>query len=114
MGFYRDDHKNPGVKRPYFEIPGIVDEIEEWCKIEICIPNDDDYRRQFHDALTLLSMWFNFERTGDNKGKRVADVWKQIRDATDLLGSCEGGDCGCGDDGGCNDKMSDCGACGDD
>lgn len=104
-----DNHKNPGIKRAYFRLPEIRDEITEWCKIEICIPNDDDYRNNLNDVLTMLSNWAYFDRSGDQGGAKVAKVWKAIRDHTDLTGSCEG--CGCGDDGGCNDIMSDCGGC---
>jgi len=105
------DLKNPGIKRAYFPLPEIRDNITDWCKVEICIPDDDDYRILLSSVLDMLSTWAFYERTDDQGGTKVAKVWRKIRETTDLLGSCGG--CGCGDDGGCGQKMLDCGCCDD-
>lgn len=106
----KDERRNPGIKRSYLTVPAVVDNFDGYCKVEVCIPDDDDYRLLFYTAVNFLAQWFNYERTGNDNGAKVARVWKQIRDSIDLTGSCGCG-CGCGDDGGCADIINGCGDC---
>lgn len=114
-----DNHKNPGIKRAYFRLPVKRDQIDGWCKVELCIPDDDDYRALLSDVLDMLSTWTFYDRSEDKGAARVARVWRAIRRATDLKGQC-GDDCSGGDDcpdmdcddcEGCEDDCDDCEGC---
>jgi hypothetical protein len=45
--------------------------------IPVCIPipNDPQHRQNFLGAILALSRWYNYEQTGDTRGKIAADAW---------------------------------------
>lgn len=55
--------------------------------VSISIPNTEQDIRNFLGQLLTLSFWFNYERTGTDLGKQVADTWRDAM-AEVLIGAC--------------------------
>jgi microcystin-dependent protein len=82
--------KVPGIKRDYLKLPTVLDDFENWICVQLNIPDDDDYIRQFYDLFdTLLGMWFSYQRDDNQGGARVAKIWRQARQ-TIILEECTG------------------------
>lgn len=82
-----DDHKKPGIKRPYFPLPAIP-EPENYQCIKLSIPDDDDYRVAFISALQMLTYWFNWERNEAKTGTIVASVWREVVNHMSFKDAC--------------------------
>ena len=48
---------------------------ESYTCVSIEIPNTQQDVRNFLGQLLMLSQWFQYERTGNDLGKQVADTW---------------------------------------
>jgi len=59
---------------PNFEIPAVINPEKTRC-IQIEIPDDETWVRNFVGILSMPMFWFNWQRTGDTSGKQCADVW---------------------------------------
>lgn len=57
--------------------------------VSIKIPDTPQDVRNFLGQLLTLSQWFNYEKTGTNLGKLVADTWRDANESV-LIGVCEG------------------------
>jgi hypothetical protein len=70
----QDDRKNPGIKRPYFELP---EELPDGYRcVELQIPDGDEYHTQLVSLLEMLTKWYNWARDETHRGKMVADLWR--------------------------------------
>jgi len=67
--------------RPNFPIPAVIDPPKQCLQIEI--PNHPDWKSVISGLLFELTLWFNWERTGDTSGAECAAVWKQVYNSID-------------------------------
>lgn len=56
--------------------------------IQVTIPDDDEYLRQFYSIATLLTKWNSYAQDGGHKAADVAYIWKQAL----RLQDCETGE----------------------
>lgn len=82
--------KVPGIKTNRLKVPGIVDDVTDWICVQMNIPDDDDYIRQFYDLFDdYLGWWFNYHRDTVQGGARTAKIWRLARQ-TIQLDNCTG------------------------
>lgn len=62
------------VNLPDLAIPAVINPEKTRC-ICLQIPDDETWITNFVNLLSIPSFWFNWQRTGDNTGKQLADVW---------------------------------------
>lgn len=93
----RSANKNPGIKRPYFPLPAVIEPDGVTC-IKIPVPDHPDYRRALYEVLRMLSTWHSWERTDSTEGAQVAAVWREALDRIDWNASlCDGEGFECSD-----------------
>jgi len=62
------------VNLPDLAIPTVINPENTRC-ICLQIPDDEIWITNFVNLLSIPTFWFNWQRTGDNTGKQLADVW---------------------------------------
>lgn len=62
--------------RPPFPIPEVIDP-PKMC-LQLCIPNDQTWKRVINGLLSELGQWYNWQRDEARSGKQLAQVWRQI------------------------------------
>lgn len=60
---------------------------QDFICVKLEIPNTEQDIRNFLGQLLTLGQWFNYERTGNDLGKQVADTWRTSL-ANCLIGAC--------------------------
>jgi len=78
--------KNPGIKIPFFPLPAVINPPKRRC-ITVAVPDDPEHVQMFYTALSLLAWWYNWERDPDHRAKDVAQVWRQVINSVDYLGT---------------------------
>lgn len=71
-----------------YKLPAQLTDHEKEC-IQLWIPKNLEYRAAFFGAITTLTKWFNWERTGDRSGAIASGYWKEILKDVQF-GNCEG------------------------
>jgi len=74
-------------KQGRFLIPDLNQVSPMQC-VQFQIPDDIMYRVALMGALNSLGSWISWERTGDNQGAQIAQIWRN------LLADIQFGDCG--------------------
>lgn len=70
----QDDAKNPGIKRSYYPLP--VENPPGWRCVEVHIPDGDEYMELLRTVLKSLTLWFNYARDIEHRGKLIADRFR--------------------------------------
>lgn len=58
-------------------VPEVINPERRLC-VQIMIPDDVWHIGNFWGALSALSKWNQYQKTGDTRGAEVAEVWKQV------------------------------------
>lgn len=60
-----------------FLIPSIINPPQRKC-VQVWIPDEPTHIANFWGVLNFLTLWTEYERTGDTRGIETADVWKGV------------------------------------
>lgn len=74
-----------------FLVPSVIDPPDRKC-VKVFVPDDPIHIANFWGVLNFLTLWTEYERTGNDDGAQVANVWKQVY--LDARATFENQDCG--------------------
>ena len=80
-----DPRKNPGIKRPYLNLPDTLEGEQSFC---ITIPGGLSNKLVLIDLLGTAALWFNWQRTEGTEAKQTADAWRDLLNLPELNMCC--------------------------
>lgn len=83
----RSDRKNPGIKRPFLQLPETLEGEQSYC---ITIPGGLGNKKVLLDLLQMAVYWFSWERSegAGTEGKQAADAWRDKLNLPELKMCC--------------------------
>jgi len=85
MPHSRSDRTNPGIKRPYLQLPETLEGEQSYC---ITIPGGLGNKKVLLDLLQVATYWFSWELSAGTEGKQAADAWRDKLNLPELKMCC--------------------------
>lgn len=85
MPHSRSDRTNPGIKRPYLQLPETLEGEQSYC---ITIPGGLGNKKVLLDLLQMATYWFSWELSAGTEGKQAADAWRDKLNLPELEMCC--------------------------